>query len=137
MLQPKSSKYSKQFKNSKYGITFQNNKIIFGTFALKTTQTCRLTSQQIEACRLTILKKMNRLGFLWVRVFPHTPVTSKPTEVRMGKGKGLVDFWAAKIRKGQILYEISGLQKKQAFLALTAGSKKLPIKSILMEKKGL
>ncbi len=137
MLFPKRSKFKKQFKNSIQGTTFRGHKIIFGTYALKTLQETRLTAKQIEAGRRAIVRKMKRLGFLWVRIFPQTPITSKPTEIRMGKGKGAVDFWASKIKKGQIIYEISGISYEQAIKAFQAGSKKLPIKTKFIFKEGL
>lgn len=127
MLFPKKTKYNKQFKGSVKGSTSRGNKIIFGTYALKTKEEARLTSKQIESGRRTIMKKIKRLGFLWVRVFPDTPITSKPNEVRMGKGKGSVDHWAAKVKKGQIIYEISGVSLDLAQKALISGSQKLPV----------
>lgn len=137
MLAPKKNKFNKHFKNSIKGTTFRGHKIIYGTFALKTLQETRLTAKQIEAGRRVIVRQMKRLGCLWVRIFPHTPVTSKPTEVRMGKGKGAFDFWAAKIQKGQIIYEISGISEDAAIKIFKAGSKKLPIKTKFISKKGL
>ena len=127
MLFPKRTKYNKQFKGSVKGSTNRGNKIIFGTYALKTKEEARLTSKQIEAGRKAIMKKIKRLGFLWVRVFPDVPVTSKPNEVRMGKGKGSVDHWSAKVQKGQILYEISGISTELAQKSLFLGSQKLPV----------
>lgn len=127
MLFPKRTKYNKQFKGLVKGVTNRGNKLIFGTYALKTQEEARLTSKQIEAGRRTIMKKIKRLGFLWVRVFPDIPVTSKPNEVRMGKGKGSVDYWAVRVKKGQIIYEISGISPDLAKKALLSGSQKLPV----------
>ena len=129
MLFPKKTKFKKQFKGFIKNKTYRNNKIIYGTYGLKALEEARLTARQIESARGSISKKMKKLGFLWVRIFPDTPITSKPIEVRMGKGKGAVSTWAAKVRKGQILYEISGISLKNAQNALKSGSNKLPIKT--------
>lgn len=129
MLFPKKKKFQKEFKGKIRGQTIKGSKIVFGTFALKTIEEARITSEQIEACRRIITKKMKRLGFLWIRIFPDIPVTNKPTEVRMGKGKGSFDRWVSKIKKGQILFEISGLSKELAIKALQSGSNKLPIQT--------
>ena len=137
MLFPKKFKYKKQFKGLIKGKTSRGNKIVYGNFGLKSLEAARLTSRQIEAGRRVIVRHMKRLGFLWIRVFPHTPVTSKPTEIRMGKGKGSLDYWAAKIKPGQIIYEISGISHDNSIKALRAGSMKLPVKTKIIEKTGL
>ena len=127
MLFPKKTKFKKQFKGKLIGNTSKGNQIIFGKYAIKVLKETRLTVRQIEAARRTIVRKMKRLGFLWIRVFPDTPITSKPTENRMGKGKGAVSFWVVKVKKGQILYEISGISLENAKKVLKAGSNKLPV----------
>ena len=129
MLFPKKTKYKKQFKGKLVGKTTKGHKIIFGKYGIKVLNECKITSRQIEAARRVIIRKMKRLGFLWVRIFPDTPITSKPTENRMGKGKGSVSFWVAKVKKGQILYEISGISLENAKNVLKAGSNKLPVKT--------
>lgn len=134
MLFPQKTKFKKQFKKKLKGKTTKGNKIVFGKFALKVLYESRLSSRQIEATKRTIVRKMKRLGFIWVRIFPDVPVTSKPTENRMGKGKGSVTSWVAKVKQGQILYEISGLSSKQAKVALKAGANKLPIKTKFIYK---
>jgi large subunit ribosomal protein L16 len=134
MLFPKKTKYKKQFKGKLVGTTTKGHKIIFGKYAIKVLEETRITSRQIEAARRIIIRKMKRLGFLWIRVFPDTPVTSKPTENRMGKGKGAVSFWVAKVKKGQILYEISGISLENAKKVLKAGSNKLPVKTKFIYK---
>lgn len=134
MLFPKKTKYKKQFKGKLIGQTTKSNKIIYGKYAIKVVEENRITAKQIESARRTIVKKMKRLGFLWIRIFPNTPITSKPTENRMGKGKGAVSFWVAKVKKGQILYEISGLSLENAKKILKAGSNKLPIKTKFIYK---
>lgn len=137
MLFPKRTKFKKQFKGLIKGTTNRGNQMIYGQYALKTREEGRLTSRQLEAGRKAIVRHMKRLGFLWIRVFPHTPVTSKPSEIRMGKGKGAVDFWVAKIQRGQIIYEISGVTPEIALQALTAGSIKLPVQTKIISKQGL
>lgn len=134
MLFPKKTKYKKQFKGKLIGQTTKSNKIIYGKYAIKVIEENRITAKQIESARRTIVKKMKRLGFLWIRVFPNTPITSKPTENRMGKGKGAVSFWVAKVKRGQILYEISGLSLENAKKILKAGANKLPIKTKFIYK---
>nr|YP_001165369.1 ribosomal protein L16 [Phytophthora ramorum]ABG54120.1 ribosomal protein L16 [Phytophthora ramorum] len=134
MLFPKKTKYKKQFKGKLIGKTTKGSNIVYGKYAIKVLEETRLTSRQIEATRRIIIRKMKRLGFLWIRVFPDTPVTSKPTENRMGKGKGAVSFWVAKVKKGQILYEISGISLENAKKVLKAGSNKLPVKTKFIYK---
>lgn len=134
MLFPKRTKFKKQFKGLVKGKASKGNKLIFGTFGLKSLEKARLSSKQIEATRRIITKKMKRLGFLWVRVFPDIPITSKPVEVRMGKGKGAVDYWAARVKEGQILFEISGVPLSIAKQALDSGSKKLCVKTKIISR---
>ncbi len=134
MLFPKKTKYKKQFKGKLIGKTSKGNKIIFGKYAIKVLEETRLTARQIEATRRIIVRKMKRLGFLWIRVFPNTPITAKPTENRMGKGKGSVSFWVAKVQKGQILFEIGGISLSVAQKVLKAGSNKLPVKTKFVYK---
>lgn len=129
MLSPKKIKHQKQFKGKLVGKITKSNNIIYGKYALKVLEETRLTSRQIEATRKTIIRKMKRLGFLWTRIFPDIPLTSKPTENRMGKGKGSFFCWIAKVKKGQILYEISGISLENAKKILKSGSNKLPIKT--------
>jgi len=137
MLFPKRTKFKKQFKGLIKGKTNRGNQIKYGNYALKTLEEGRITSRQIEAGRKAVVRHMKRLGFLWIRIFPHTPVTSKPSEIRMGKGKGAVDFWVSKIQQGQIIYEIGGVSHDYSLKALTAGSIKLPVKTKIISKKGL
>ena len=134
MLFPKKSKYKKQFKGKLKGKTTKANNIIYGKYAIKVLEETRLTSKQIEATRKIIIRKMKKLGFLWIRIFPDIPVTTKPTENRMGKGKGAFFCWIAKVKKGQILYEISGISLELAKKVLKAGSNKLPVKTKFIYK---
>jgi large subunit ribosomal protein L16 len=130
MLMPKKNKFKKQFKGKIKGKTFRGNVLTYGQFAIKSCEEGRITAKQIEATRRVIVRKMKRLGFLWIRIFPDTPVTSKPTENRMGKGKGAVSHWVSKVKKGQILIEICYSSKEHAKEILLASSSKLPIKIV-------
>lgn len=134
MLFPKKTKYKKHFKGKLQGKITKTNNIIYGKYAIKVLKETRLTSKQIEATRKIIIKKMKKLGFLWIRVFPNIPVTAKPTENRMGKGKGAFSCWVAKVKKGQILYEISGISLESAKKVFKAGSNKLPVKTKFIYK---
>ena len=134
MLFPQKTKYKKQFKGKLIGNTTKGNKIVYGKYAIKVLKETRLTSKQIESARRIIIRKMKKLGFLWIRIFPNTPITTKPTENRMGKGKGSVSFWVAKVKKGQILYEISGISLENAKKVFKAGSNKLPVKTKFIYK---
>jgi large subunit ribosomal protein L16 len=129
MLFPKRTKYKKQFKGKLVGQTIRGSQMIYGQYAIKILEETRLTAKQIEATRRNIIRKMKRLGSLWIRVFPDIPITRKPTENRMGKGKGTVSFWVAKVKKGQILFEISGLSLESAQKILKESSTKLPVKT--------
>lgn len=134
MLFPKKIKYKKQFKGKLIGQTIKGSQIIYGKYAIKVLKEARLTAKQLESARRIIIRKMKRLGHLWIRVFPDIPVTSKPTENRMGKGKGSVSFWIAKVKKGQILYEISGISLEDAKKVLKSGSNKIPIQTKFITK---
>lgn len=126
--------YKKRFKDKLIGNISKNNKILFGNYGIKVLEEARLTSNQIESAKRIIIKKMKRLGFLWIRIFSNIPVTKKPTENRMGKGKGSVSFYIAKVKKGQILFEISNFSLENAQKILKAGSNKLPIKTKIISK---
>ena len=127
MLQPKRTKYRKMHKGRIHGEAKGGFLLNFGSFALKATEPERVSARQIEAARRAITRHMKRQGRVWIRVFPDTPVTSKPTEVRMGKGKGSVDFWAAKVKPGRIMFEIDGVSEIIAREALRLGAMKLPV----------
>lgn len=129
MLQPKRSKFRKMFKGRIRGQAKGGTELTFGTYGLKTIEPQRITARQIEAARRAMTRQMKRQGRVWIRVFPDTPVTSKPTEVRMGKGKGSVDFWAAKVKPGRILFEIDGVTEETAREALRLAAMKLPVKT--------
>ena len=129
MLQPKRTKFRKQFKGRIRGEAKGGSDLNFGTYGLKATQPERVTARQIEAARRAMTRHMKRQGRVWIRIFPDVPVTSKPTEVRMGKGKGSVDFWAAKVKPGRIMFEIDGVAESVAVEALRLAAMKLPLKT--------
>jgi large subunit ribosomal protein L16 len=127
MLQPKRTKFRKQFKGSIKGMAKGGSDLNFGTYGLKATEPERVTARQIEAARRAMTRHMKRQGRVWIRIFPDVPVTSKPVEVRMGKGKGSVDFWACKVKPGRVMFEIDGVAYELAEEALKRASAKLPI----------
>ena len=128
MLQPKRTKFRKQFKGRIHGEAKGGTELNFGHFGLKATEPDRITARQIEAARRALTRHMKRQGRVWIRIFPDVPVSKKPTEVRMGKGKGAVEFWAAKVKPGRIMFEIDGVDEDVAKEALRLAAMKLPIK---------
>lgn len=132
-LQPKRSKYKKVRKGKLSKLNFRANKINFGTIGLKAAESGTISARQLESARQAINRKINRKGKLWIRIFPSLPITTKPTEVRMGKGKGAVDFWAAKISAGSVIFELCGVTKNTAITAFKTGSAKLPVKTIVFK----
>ncbi|WP_411818058.1 50S ribosomal protein L16 [Hyphococcus sp. DH-69] len=136
MLQPKKTKYRKQFKGRIKGVAKGGSDLNFGSHGLKAVQPERVTARQIEATRRAITRAMKRQGRVWIRIFPDVPVTKKPTEVRMGKGKGSVEFWAAKVKPGRIMFEIDGVSDEVAREALQLGAAKLPIKTRIVTRIG-
>jgi large subunit ribosomal protein L16 len=127
MLQPKRTKYRKQQKKRNKGLAVRGSTVDFGTYGLKAITRGRLTSRQIEAARIAMTRYMKREGKVWIRVFPDKPITSKPLEVRMGKGKGALDHYVAPIKPGRIMFEIDGVPRDVAFEALRLAAQKLPV----------
>ena len=127
MLQPKRTKFRKQHKGRIHGEAKGGFALNFGSYALKAIEPERVTARQIEAARRAITRHMKRQGRVWIRCFPDVPVTGKPTEVRMGKGKGAVEYWACKIKPGRIMFEIDGVDEETAREALRLGANKLPV----------
>ena len=127
MLQPKKTKFRKQFKGRIKGEAKGGSDLNFGSYGLKALEPERITARQIEAARRAITRHIKRQGRLWIRIFPDVPVTKKPAEVRQGKGKGSVEFWAARVKPGRILFEIDGVPEDVAKEALRLGAMKLPI----------
>ena len=134
MLQPKRTKFRKQFKGRIHGKATSGADLTFGSFGIKALEPERVTARQIEAARRAITRHMKRAGRIWIRVFPDVPVSKKPTEVRMGKGKGSVDFWAARVKPGRIMFEIDGVPEDVAREALRLGAMKLPIKTRFIQR---
>lgn len=136
MLQPKRTKFRKQHKGRIKGTAKGGTDLNFGSFGLKAVEPERITARQIEATRRAITRHMKRAGRVWIRIFPDVPVTAKPTEVRMGKGKGSVDRWVAKVKPGRIMFEIDGVPEPLAREALSLGAAKLPIKTRIVKRIG-
>ena len=128
MLQPKRTKFRKQFKGRIHGLAKGGSVINFGNYGLKATEPERITSRQIEAARRALTRHMKRQGRVWIRIFPDIPVTAKPIEVRMGKGKGSVDRWVAKVKPGRVMFEVDGVAEDVAKEALRLAAMKLPVK---------
>ena len=129
MLQPKKTKFRKQHKGRIKGEAKGGSTLNFGTYGLKATTPDRVTARQIEAARRAMTRHMKRQGRVWVRLFPDTPVSAKPIEVRMGKGKGSVDRWVCKVKPGRVMFEIDGVTEPVAMEALRLAAMKLPVKS--------
>ncbi len=134
MLQPKRTKFRKQFKGRISGAAKGGTDLNFGQFGLKAMEPDRVTARQIEAARRALTRHMKRAGRVWIRVFPDVPVSKKPTEVRMGKGKGAPEFWAAKVKPGRIMFEIDGVPEETAREAMRLGAAKLPIKTRFIQR---
>lgn len=134
MLSPKKVKYRKQFKGRMRGAANRGAEISFGEFALKAVECGRMSSAHIEAARITINRTIKRGGKMWIRVFPDKPITKKPAETRMGKGKGAPEYWVAVVRPGKVLYELSGVPEELAVEALTLASYKLPFATKVISK---
>jgi len=134
MLQPKRTKFRKQHTGRNRGLAQTGNKVSFGEFGLKATSRGRLTARQIEAARRTITRHVKRGGKLYIRVFPDKPITEKPLEVRMGKGKGNVEYWVAPIQPGRMLYEIEGISEELAREAFKLAAAKLPVQTTFVKR---
>ncbi|MGJ0486324.1 MAG: 50S ribosomal protein L16 [Methylomicrobium sp.] len=130
MLQPKRTKFRKQHKGRNNGVAVRGSSVSFGDFGLKSVTRGRLTARQIEAGRRAITRHVKRGGKIWIRIFPDKPITKKPLEVRMGKGKGSVEYWVAQVRPGMMLYEIQGVSEELAREAFTLAAAKLPLKTL-------
>jgi large subunit ribosomal protein L16 len=137
MLQPKKTKFRKQFKGKMKGIAQRGTTVTLGSYAIKTTEEAWLTSRQLEAARIAITRYMKREGQLWIRVFPDKPVTKKPLEVRMGKGKGAPELWVAPVTPGRIIFELDGVSEDIAVEALRLGAQKLPVVTKFVKRRDL
>ena len=134
MLQPKKTKFRKAFKGRIRGVSKGGFELSFGQFGLKAMEPERVTARQIEAARRALTRHMKRAGRVWIRVFPDVPVSKKPVEVRMGKGKGAPDQWVARVKPGRIMFELDGVSEEIARSALTLGAAKLPIKTRFIQR---
>lgn len=134
MLQPKRTKFRKMFKGRNTGLSHRGSTVAFGQFGLKSVGRGRMTARQIEAARRAITRKVKRGGKIWIRVFPDKPITEKPLEVRMGKGKGPVEYWVCEIKPGKMLYEIEGVSEELAREAFTLAAAKLPFKTTIVKR---
>ena len=137
MLSPKKFKHRKQFKGRIHGIAKGGTTLSFGAYGLKALQPERVTARQIEAARRAISRAMKRQGKVWIRIFPDVPVTSKPLEVRQGKGKGSPEYWAARVKPGRVMFEIDGVSEEVARNALDLAAMKLPIKTKFIKRIGV
>jgi len=136
MLQPKRSKFRKAHKGRIHGVASSGTMLNFGSFGLKAVEPERVTARQIEAARRAIVRHMKRQGRIWIRVFPDVPVSKKPTEVRMGSGKGSPEFWVCRVKPGRIMFEIDGVPTQVAKESLALGAAKLPIKTRFIARLG-
>ncbi len=134
MLQPKKTNFRKQFKGRISGVAKGGTELNFGQYGLKALEPERVTARQIEAARRAITRAMKRAGRVWIRVVPDVPVSKKPTEVRMGKGKGAPEFWACRVKPGRIMFEVEGVNEEIAREAFRLGAAKLPIKTRFIQR---
>ena len=134
MLSPKRLKFRKQHKGRIHGNAKGGTELSFGSYGLKALTPDRITARQIEAARRAITREMKRAGRVWIRIFPDVPVSDKPAEVRMGKGKGSVEYWCARVKPGRILFEADGIDEETARTAFALGAAKLPIKTKFVKK---
>jgi large subunit ribosomal protein L16 len=134
MLQPKRTKFRKMQKGRIRGLAYRGSTVAYGSFAIKTMDEGFITSRQIEAARIAITRFMKREGQVWIRIFPDKPMTSKPAEVRMGKGKGAPSHWVAPVRPGRIMFEVDGVTLETAQEALRLGAQKLPVRCKLVTR---
>lgn len=135
MLQPKRTKFRKQHKGRNRGLAHTGNKVSFGEYGLKATTRGRVTARQIEAARRAMTRHIKRGGDVWIRVFPDKPISKKPLEVRMGKGKGNVEYWVAQVKPGQVLYELEGVDESVARRALELAAAKLPVQTKFVKRE--
>jgi large subunit ribosomal protein L16 len=135
MLQPKRTKFRKQQKGKNRGVAWRGSDVSFGDFGLQATEHSFVTSRQIEACRMAIQRHVKRAGKLWIRVFPDKPISKKPIEVRMGNGKGNVEYWVAPVQPGRMLYEIEGVAEVEAREAFRLAAAKLPLRTTFVARQ--
>jgi large subunit ribosomal protein L16 len=134
MLQPKRTKFRKQFKGRIHGTAKGGTNLDFGEFGLKSLEPNRVNAREIEAARRAITRQMKRAGRVWIRIFPDLPISKKPTEVRMGKGKGSIEYWAARVHPGRVMFEIGGVSEEVAREALRLGAAKLSVRTRFVQR---
>ena len=134
MLQPKRTKFRKMMKGRNRGLAHRGSKVSFGEYGLKAVGRGRITARQIEAARRAMTRHIKRGGKIWIRVFPDKPITTKPLEVRQGKGKGNVEYWVAQVQPGKMLYEVQGVSEELAREAFTLGAAKIPIETAFVKR---
>jgi len=134
VLQPKRTKFRKMFKGKNRGLAQNGNRVSFGEYGLKAAERGRVSARQIEAARRAMTRAIKRGGKIWIRIFPDVPISNKPLEVRMGKGKGNVDHWVSKIQPGAVLYEMEGVSEDLAREAFKLAAAKLPIKTVFVSR---
>ncbi|MEP7266014.1 MAG: 50S ribosomal protein L16 [Saprospiraceae bacterium] len=137
MLQPKRQKYRKQQKGRNRGIALKGSTLSFGSYGLKALELGRITNRQLEAARIAMTRETKREGQVWIRIFPDKPITHKPAEVRMGKGKGAVEYYVALVQPGRLLFELEGVSLEAATKALNLAAQKLPIKTKIVSRHDL
>ena len=135
MLEPKKIKYRRHHRGKRRGMATRGSNVAFGTYGLKAMEAGWITARQIEASRIVISRIVRKLGKMWIRIFPDKPVTAKPAETRMGKGKGALEYWVASVKPGRILFEIEGVDRAMAEEAFRNAGHKLPIKTKLVERR--
>ena len=134
MLSPKKTKFRKDFKGKIHGVAKAGFSVSYGAFGLKALEPARITARQIEAARRAITRHMRRVGKVWIRIFPDVPVSRKPAEVRMGSGKGGVEFWACRVKPGKIMFELDGVSEEVAEVAFKLAAEKLPIETKFVKR---
>ena len=137
MLAPKKVKHRKVMKGRRKGLAWRGNTVAFGDYGLMALEDAFITSRQIEAARIAITRYMKRAGKVWIRIFPDKPITKKPAETRMGKGKGSPEYWVAVVRPGRVMFEIEGVSPEEAKEAMRLASHKLPIKTRIIAREGI
>ncbi len=135
MLEPRKVKFRRHHRGNRRGMAKRGNKVALGSFGLKAMGPGWISARQIEAARITISRVVRKTGKMWIRIFPDKPITKKPAETRMGKGKGAPEYWVSVVKPGRILFEIEGVDRELAELAFTNASHKLPIKTKIVERK--
>ena len=135
MLEPKKVKFRRVHRGNRRGMSMRGNYVTFGSYGLKAVEPGWVTARQIESSRIVISRIVRKIGKMWIRIFPDKPVTARPAETRMGKGKGALDHWVAVVKPGRILFEIDGVSKEEALQAFKDAGHKLPLKTKLVERR--